>query len=965
MPAPETKSYQSRVLATDLDGTFIPLDGDGTAEAALATIAAQITTSQGIAAQDTAAQNNVAHAAGEQIAGQSGSPAIALASIPLAFVTGRHLESVYDAIVSHGLPKPGWILCDVGTSIYQRKAEIEAHVGDQTDVTTLVAEYERVNEYDDQLDSIVGKTDVEALRSTIAGFEHFRIQEPFKQGPHKLSYYVPAERLEFCRGRVQQYLDSERLPYSVIASVDPFNNDGLVDLLPLGVSKAFALDWWCRSSGYHQQEVVFCGDSGNDTAALVAGYSAVVVGNAKRSLAAEIHAKHQENGWHDRLYLASATSTGGVLEGMKWFGLQPNVADPTHWGATPLGHRRTRFSLYAPAHEQAWVILQPDEASPHPRRLEMERSDCGQHTLTADECPVGTRYLYEVGCLPTNSVGHSPTVLPDPASRFQPEGVHGPSQIVGRNFPWQHDTNTCVKQRNDLIIYELHVGAFTNEGNYASAAERLDELKQLGITAIELMPIAECPGRWNWGYDATHWFAPMHRYGSPDDLRRFVDAAHSKGILVFADVVYNHFGPEGNYWSQLGDYLSEKHHTPWGAAPNFDEGSSSTWIRRLVIDNAIEWLDAYHLDGLRVDAIHCMADDSEDHITQQFGREVNQWAADANRRVWLIAESNVYDQDMTASLDAGGTGFDAQWCDDFAHSLFAVVRPGERLTVRTYEPGSDLAQTLRRGFVFQGDVRGDRGREEASKDAEGTTSQVARVDSSGMIYCIQNHDFIGNHPTGKRFHQLTSLQAQAAAAATLILSPAIPMLFMGEEFACENPFAFFVDFGDNELREAVVAGRKREYPQHDWSDGVLPIDAQAFESARIGAAENGDASMLEWYRALIAMRKEAVASGVLHTDRVEVRADATNGIYLMRYQHQSQALTVLSRLGTTEQVDATIPLSTIVQAKLAQPSGLDPSANSTLINTLSGPPRLDSLLAMGQTATSQEIALNQTLVWFD
>ncbi|TWT73107.1 HAD family hydrolase [Allorhodopirellula solitaria] len=886
-----TTPHRPHALATDLDGTFIPLNNDSAAEQAL-----------------------------EQIRDQ-----FASGRLPLAFVTGRHFDFVLEAIVQEQLPQPDWILCDVGTSVYERVSRCDGERGAGAGggdaampasgeataeaITSLAAEYRPSQGFADRLDEIVGEIDIEHVRREIAGLPGFRLQEPVKQKRHKLSYYVAEESLEDCHVMVEAYLAQHALPYGVISSVDPFNGDGLVDVLPANVSKAFALDWWCHDQGYRNDEVVFCGDSGNDYAALVAGYRAVVVANADRRHAARVHDAHMKKGWSDRLLLASQSSTAGVLEGLRWFGWKPEdslagetsvVTDqepafPLAWGAVPVGHRRTQFTVFAPAHESLTLEIQPNDASAgEPRSVELTRNQSGFFTACVDECPVGTDYRLRIGSQAASVEDRQPSI-PDPASRYQPAGVHGPSRVVSQQFPWQHDDRTRCERREELVIYELHIGAFTKEGTFTGAIERLDELVELGITAIELMPIAQCPGRWNWGYDATHWFAPMNAMGTPDDLRGLVDAAHARGLHVFADVVYNHFGPEGNYWSQLGDYFSTRHDTPWGASPNFDAGDSATAIRRLVIDNAIYWLDEFHLDGLRVDAIHCMRDHSEEHITRQFGREVRQWSERAQRRVWLIAETNVYDGSMTAPLDENGCGFDAQWGDDFAHALLACVRSHDRLTVRTYQPHEDLARALQRGYVFRGDVGGDRGREELG-DA---TAQ--RVDTSSVVYCIQNHDFIGNHPLGQRFHQITAPETQAAAATLLLLSPAIPMLFMGEEFACENPFAFFVDFGDESLRQAVVEGRRHEYPQHDWSGGVLPTDEHAFESARIGAVAAGNLAMHHWYRELIAVRREFTQSGLLAGEHLIVRTDTERGCYALQFRRGEEQLIVVCRLADPSQ----------------------------------------------------------------
>lgn len=508
----------------------------------------------------------------------------------------------------------------------------------------------------------------------------------------------------------------------------------------------------------------------------------------------------------------------------------------------------------------------------------MQRGPDGFHVAQVEGVRAGDRYAYRIGDGP---------VRPDPASRFQPNGVHGPSQVVDRQFDWT-DQDWQSPSREDWVIYELHVGAFTAEGTYAAAIDRLDELVELGITAIELMPLADCAGRWNWGYDGVHLFAPQPSYGTPAELRRFVDAAHARGLSVFLDVVYNHLGPEGNYWGDYGCYLSDIHQTAWGSGPAFDDPAHGQGLRRFVIANAIYWLDEYHFDGLRIDAIHCMLDRSEPHVVRELADDVGCWTQQSGRSAHLIAESNVYDPEMLAEPSEGGIGFDAQWCDDFLHSVFAVVRPGEKLCSRDYQPGSDLSQTLTQGFVYQGTLRESRKRVQLNQ----------RVETHGLIYSIQNHDFVGNHPLGKRLHQLTSPETQKAAATLLILSPAIPMLFMGEEFACEHPFRFFVDFGDPELRRAVVEGRKAEYPQHDWTEGVEPIDPTAFESSKIGPSNQGDSSMLEWYRSLIALRKEWRQRGLLSDDTLQTDCDPQTGLYVMRYSRGSDRATVAARLNT-------------------------------------------------------------------
>ncbi len=547
-----------------------------------------------------------------------------------------------------------------------------------------------------------------------------------------------------------------------------------------------------------------------------------------------------------------------------------------HFGAIVTDNGRCRFGLWAPAHDRVVVDLIDRN-----KRVPMRRCDDGFHVAEVAGVGAGDRYLFRVD---------DQRAFPDPASRFQPDGVHGPSEVISCSFDW-HDSHWQGVEKEDLVIYELHVGTFTQEGTFRAAIDRLDELVDLGITAVELMPVADSAGRWNWGYDGVCLFAPHRNFGTPDEFRQLVDAAHGKGLAVILDVVYNHLGPEGNYLSQWGPYLSGKHQTVWGAAPNFDDPQHAAAVRRFFIANAIHWLDEYHIDALRVDAIHCMRDDSQRHIAAEMADAVKQWSGQTGRRSMLIAESNVYDPEMLTATDDGGVGFDAQWCDDFLHSVFAVVRPGEELCHRTYHPDVDLDQTLRMGYVYEGTLRKHRVRRPLSP----------RVETHSMIYSIQNHDFIGNHPLGKRFHQLTSIDTQKAAAALLILSPAIPMIFMGEEFACEHPFQFFVDFGDPALRRAVVEGRRREYPQHDWSSGTLPTDPEAFFSSKIGAAQLGNLDLRRWYCRLIRWRKEWRRSELLRDQSLNVETDLRLGLFVLRYADDRQTAQLLVRLAADQQ----------------------------------------------------------------
>jgi malto-oligosyltrehalose trehalohydrolase len=545
-------------------------------------------------------------------------------------------------------------------------------------------------------------------------------------------------------------------------------------------------------------------------------------------------------------------------------------------GAVPISQSKTRFCVWSPTCDRVQVDLVDQD-----RVVALDRVAGGYHVAEIDDAPAQTQYLYQLQSRRGETVSR-----PDPASRFQPRGVHGPSEVVASDADRWSDGAWKGVAREDLVIYELHVGAFTEQGTFGSAIGRLDELVDLGVTAIELMPVAEAAGRWNWGYDGVSLFAPNHHYGTPQELRQLVDAAHARGLSVILDVVYNHLGPEGNYLGDFGPYLSSTHHTVWGAAPNFDDPIHGPALRRFFIANAVHWFDEYHIDALRVDAIHCMRDDSERHIAVEISQAVKDWASGRDRRGLLIAESNVYDPNMLAAIDEGGVGFDAEWCDDFLHSVFAVVRPADQLSHRPYRSKRDLDQTLKFGYVYEGSLRGERGRQQPA----------TRVDTSCLVYSIQHHDCIGNHPLGRRLHQITSLETQRAAATLLFLCPAIPMQFMGEEFACSRPFQFFVDFTDDHLRQAVVEGRRREYPQHDWSGGVLPIDPKAFENSKIGPAGEGNGEMRRWYQELIALRKQWRLSGLLSDSGLSVETDLELGLFVLRYQAHGVTASVAVRL---------------------------------------------------------------------
>ena len=609
----------------------------------------------------------------------------------------------------------------------------------------------------------------------------------------------------------------------------------------------------------------------------------------------------------------------------------------SHLGAivTP---SETRFRVWAPGTEQLSLELvnRPSnnplgERSAKGELLPLQATADGYFELVLPERLIGSTYQF---------VFPDGRKRPDPASRFQPVGVHGPSQIIDpHSYGWQDAAWPGVAKR-DLVIYELHMGTFTEQGTYLAACERLPELKELGITAIELMPLAESAGAWNWGYDGVHFFAPHHTHGSPDELRHLVDTAHRLGMAVILDVVFNHFGPEGNYFRDFGPYISPQHATAWGDAPNFDSQDEATAaaVRNYFLANVSYWIDEFHLDGLRIDAVHCMPDESPYHIATEVAEVLDAVRAKTTRHLHLVAESNVYDAQMLQPRDGGGHGYDAQWCDDFLHSVFAILRPGEQMSSRVYR-GDDLQKVLQRGYVFVGSVSLPRRRIPLAEDAE-------RADLMSLVFSIQNHDFIGNHPLGQRLHRLTSHDAHRAAATLLLLYPAIPMLFMGEEFASPHPFYFFVDYSDPIMREAVELGRRSEYPQHDWTGGASPLSPTSFHASKIGPAEAGDQQTLTWYRTLIALRKQWRQLGLVTADTLEAGWLTDQQTAVLHYRSADTQRFVVARLSS--QVMQHQPLRLHVQGhvELSQNCDIDQASGELVIH--------ENGIAIGQGLVTSE-----------
>jgi malto-oligosyltrehalose trehalohydrolase len=469
----------------------------------------------------------------------------------------------------------------------------------------------------------------------------------------------------------------------------------------------------------------------------------------------------------------------------------------------------------------------------------------GWFSLTTDRAAAGARYRYLVDGTP----------FPDPASRFQPDGVHGASEIVDPGAYRWSDTGWRGRASEELVIYELHLGTFSESGDFAGAIAHLGDLAALGVTAVELMPIAEFPGRRNWGYDGVQLFAPASRYGRPDELKALVEACHARGLAILLDVVYNHFGPEGNYLPAVApDFFTERHHTPWGAAVNYD-GPQSRPVRDFVVHNALYWLLEYHFDGLRLDAVHAIVDDSLPDIVSEIAETIR--GRVTGREVHLILENDRNEAHRLARSDGRPTLYSAQWNDAVHHALHVLVTGQTSGYYRAYaeRPVAHLGRALASGFVAGGEPPG------------GFTAPQG-LPATAFIAFLQNHDQIGNTPFGTRIAARAPEKLVHAALAIVLLSPQIPLLFMGEEWASSRPFLFFCDFAAP-LDEAVRQGRRREFAQFpEFSDPATqdaipdPTDEASFLASRLDWTERAGEPHARWierYRHLLSLRARAIA----------------------------------------------------------------------------------------------------------
>jgi maltooligosyltrehalose trehalohydrolase len=481
--------------------------------------------------------------------------------------------------------------------------------------------------------------------------------------------------------------------------------------------------------------------------------------------------------------------------------------------------------------------------APEARTLPMERGADDVFEAVVPAVGPGADYLY---------VLDGSKERPDPCSRHQPHGVHGPSRVVSIDFAWS-DQAWPGLELGDLILYELHTGTFTPEGTFETVIPKLDHLRELGVTAIELMPVGQFPGHRNWGYDGVYPYAPQASYGGPEGLRRLVNEAHRRGIGVLIDVVYNHLGPEGNYLADFGPYFSPKYKTPWGEAINFD-GPDSDPVRAYFRDNALYWLTDFHVDGLRFDAIQTIFDMGARHFLEETSAAFHDRARELGRRALVVAESDLNDVRVIHPAERNGFGFDAQWCDDFHHAVSAAVTGTRHGYFGEYSDLADVAKAIREGFVYDGRYAPHRRRRHGKSSAQEPGLK--------LFVFVQNHDQIANAWHGQRLSKTASPGQQRIAAALLFAHPGVPMLFMGQEYSETAPFDFFTSHSDAELVAAVRRGRAEEFRGVGLAHPPDPQDDRTFVASKLdwSLAENeAHLRTLRLYRDLIALRKGLAA----------------------------------------------------------------------------------------------------------
>jgi maltooligosyltrehalose trehalohydrolase len=555
--------------------------------------------------------------------------------------------------------------------------------------------------------------------------------------------------------------------------------------------------------------------------------------------------------------------------------VNPAKQNPSY--GTSIKGDHVEFRVWAPLPAKLSVRLM--RAGSGTEDIPMERD--GEDFVATAPAVAGDRYAY---VFPDGSA------IPDPVSRSLPAGVQGATEIVDPSaFQW-NDAAWRGRELRDYVIYELHIGTFTPEGTFDSAASKLEYLKQLGITVIEIMPVAACPGTRNWGYDGVSPYAVQNNYGGPDGLRRFVDAAHRAGLAVILDVVYNHLGPEGNYLPRFAPYFTAQHNTPWGDAVNYDSDGSEH-VRRYVVENACYWIREYHIDGLRLDAVQTIHDDSPLHIIVEVQEHVQELSGKLGRAVCVIAETDENDSRYTKTPQDGGYGLNAVWSDDFHHAVHAFFTGERQGYYQDFGDPQQIAWALRDGYVFQGELFTFWNR------PRGTSAKGVPLPAN--VICTQNHDQVGNRAKGERLTPLIPRGARKVGAAFLLLAPHTPLLFMGQEYDEASPFQFFADFQDPALKKAVSEGRRSEFKDFDFAEVPDPQDPATFERSKLTWTDEPDnREMLEWYKRLLQLRRKYVTNDTRTAD-----AQFVSGVLSMEMPAKKPHLVVEASL----QPDASLP----------------------------------------------------------
>lgn len=571
------------------------------------------------------------------------------------------------------------------------------------------------------------------------------------------------------------------------------------------------------------------------------------------------------------------------------------------------------FAVWAPEKESVELII----THPYQKTVTLQKDEAGYWQTTVENVEPGLRYWYRID---------GEMERPDPASLSQPEGVHKASEVIDRSFAWTDD-NWKGLPMEDLIMYELHVGTFTEEGTFESIIGKLDYLVDVGINAIELMPIGQFPGSRNWGYDGVYPYAAQNSYGGANRLKKLVDAAHAKGIAIILDVVYNHIGPEGGYLSNFAPYFTKKYNTPWGDALNYDDAYSDG-VRNYFLQNALMWLDEFHIDGLRMDAVHAIVDLGAKHFVQLVKEKVNEVERETGRKKFLIAELDLNNPRYINPPDKGGFGLDGQWIDEFHHAIHSVLT-GE--TSGYYEDFGSLQhieRAFRDTYVYNGVYSPHRNKIFGVPVGDNHYGK--------FVVFAQNHDHIGNRAVGDRLSSNLTFDELKLAAALVILSPYVPLLFMGEEYGEKAPFLYFTSHSDPELAKGVSEGRKKEFAYFNFKENYPdPQDEETFEKSKLSwnVKEAESAAMLRYYKQLIHLRKTVKALQGKERSSMIVHPMNESNVLTIERKYEGDTAFVIIHFGK-EEVSHTIPAETsfrkIFDSTVSQSSGRSKETPQTI-----------------------------------